>query len=227
MEIKHWRDLPENPSPASGSCDLWLVWLDEEDPGTFLSILSNDEKLRVERYSYPQSADRFAVARGILRTLLGRYRSCNPEELVFSYGLHGKPELADDPGVGISFNVSHSGGLAVFAIANGYEVGVDIEEFHQVSDLDATASIFLSPDELVEFKTLAAGEKLEYFYNLWTSKEAILKAYGTGFSRPSRDVFAKFRKHGSNGSGQDVMIENKRLALFIPADGFRGALACL
>jgi 4'-phosphopantetheinyl transferase len=227
MDVKHWKDLAENQVPTSGDCHLWLAWLDEENPELFQGILSKDEKLRAKRLRSPQGANRSTVARGILRVLLGKYLLRTPERIVFSYGPNGKPRLADDLATGISFNVSHSGNLVVFAIASSCEVGVDIEEVHPVSDIDATASIFLSPDELAGFETLPAGEKLERFFNLWTFKEAILKAYGTGFTGPARDVFSKIRESDPNISGQDVMIKNRRLISFIPADGFRGALACL
>lgn len=227
MDAKHWKDLAENKVPTGGDCHLWLAWLDKEDPKLFKGILSKEEKLRAERLRSPQGANRSIVARGILRVLLGKYLSRDPGRIVFSYGPHGKPRLADDPGTGISFNVSHSENLGVFAIASSCEVGVDIEEVHPVSDLDETASIFLSPDELAEYKTLPAGEKLERFYTLWTFKEAILKAHGTGFAGPARDVFSKIREFDPNISVQDVMIKNRRLISFIPADGFRGALVCL
>ncbi|MGA2503445.1 MAG: 4'-phosphopantetheinyl transferase superfamily protein [Anaerolineales bacterium] len=227
MKIKHWSDYPKNSFPTSSDCHMWLAWLDEEDPAPFRSILSSDEKLRAERLCSPKGADRFTVARGILRTLLGHFRSCNPERLAFAYGPHGKPELADEMGDGISFNVSHSGNLAVFAIAYGCEVGVDIEEFRPISDLEATASIFLSSDEFSQYQTIPTERKLERFFNLWTSKEAILKAYGIGFSGPAKDIFTKFQEPGPNIFGQNDVFDDTRLRLFDPAEGFRGALACL
>jgi 4'-phosphopantetheinyl transferase len=227
MIANHWTNLPEKPGLVHGECQLWLAWLDEEDPLSFRNILSEDERLRATRLRDPKSAVRFSVGRGILRAILGRYQSSRPERLVFSYGSHGKPELADGLQEHLSFNVSHSGGLAVFAIANGFEVGVDIEEIHPVSDLEATASIFLSPGELAEFNAFPAGRKLERFFTLWTSKEAILKATGVGFSSPDIDIFATFREPGPYVDGQNVVFKNKELTLFNPAEGFKGALACL
>ncbi len=227
MNIKHWKEIPDNPFLDSGNCQMWLAWLDEEDPQPFESLLSNDEKLRAERFRSPREANRFRVARSILRTLLGSYLSYDPEALVFSYGTHGKPELAEALDMGISFNVSHSGGLAVFAIARGGQVGVDVEEFHEINDLEATASVFLSPDELSQFKEIPGGRKLDRFFDLWTSKEAILKAYGTGFPKPSKDIFTNLLEPHPNDGGQNKNFESKHLTLFVPAVGFRGALALL
>ncbi|HEX7542243.1 MAG TPA: 4'-phosphopantetheinyl transferase superfamily protein [Anaerolineales bacterium] len=227
MMIRHWSNLSERPALPAGDCQLWLAWLDEEDPDSFRGFLSGDERKRAGRLRSPCSADRFTVARGILRALLGRYLASKPEQMVFSYGPHGKPGLADGLQAGLSFNVSHSGGLAVFAIANGFGVGVDIEEIHPVRDLEATASIFLSPDELAEFEALPAAGKLERFFTVWTCKEAILKAFGSGFTSPVRDILTTFCQPGPKGDGQNAIFGNKGLTLLNPAEGFKGALACL
>ncbi len=212
MMIRHWRDLPERPSLLTGEPQLWLAWLDEESPDSFRGLLSNDERLRAGRLRSSRGSDRFVVARGILRALLGCYLAHRPERLFFSYGPHGKPELAGGLQAGLSFNVSHSGGLAVFAIANGFEVGVDVEEVHPVNDLEAAASIFLSPDELAEFEAIPTDRRLERFFTLWTCKEAILKALGDGFTGPAKNILTMFRKP---------------VTLLDPAEGFKGALACL
>ena len=218
MVIRHWSDSPERPFPPAGECQLWLAWLDEEDPDVLRGCLSEDERLRAKRLRSPRSTDRFTVARGILRTILSRSLACKPERLVFSYGPQGKPELASGLKAKPSFNVSHSGGLAIFAIANGFEVGVDIEEIHPISDLEATASIFLSADELADFEILPTERRLERFFTLWTCKEAILKACGSGFASPDTDIMA---------TGTSPCLKCERLTMLDPAKGFKGALACL
>jgi len=218
MLIRHWRELPERPVLGVGECQLWLAWLDEEAPDSFAGFLSEDERIRAGRLRSSRSTDQFTVGRGILRSLLGRYLLHTPEELVFTFGPHGKPALADNLQKRLSFNVSHAGGLAVFAVANGFEVGVDIEEIHAISDLVATASIFLSPDELAEFKAMPTAWKLDHFFTLWTCKEAILKALGSGFTGPVQNLLTLFCQSGLKG---------ERLTLLDPAEGFKGALACL
>jgi 4'-phosphopantetheinyl transferase len=227
MMVRHWRELPERPLLAAGDCQLWLARLDEEDPDAWRGLLSEEELLRTGRLRSPRSADCFTVARGILRYLLGRYLTYTPERLVFSYGPHGKPELAGGLQARLAFSVSHSSDLAVFAIANGFEVGVDIEEIHPVSNMESTASIFLSPDELVEFEALPSAMKPERFFTLWTCKEAILKALGSGFTGSVKDILARFCQSNPEGDGQYSILENKRLILLKPAEGYQGALACL
>jgi len=227
MMIRSWRELPKRPFLSTGECHLWLACLDEEDRHALQGFLSADECERARRLRNPQRADRFIVGRGLLRVLLGCYLASDPERLVFLYGPHGKPELAGGLKANPSFNVSHSGGLVIFAVANGFEIGVDIEEIHPVSDLSAAASIFLSPDERAELEILPADRKLERFYTLWTCKEAILKAHGAGFAGPTSDILAAFRQFNPKSGPQNTFIENKRLTLLNPAAGFKGALACL
>ena len=227
MMIRHWNDLPERQVLPAGKCQLWLAWLDKEDPDALWGFLSEDERLRAKRLRSSRNTDRFTVARGILRALLGRTLASRPEQLVFSYGPHGKPELAGGLKAKLSFNVSHSGGLVVFAIANGFEVGVDIEEIHPISDLEATASIFLSADDLADLEALPTDRKLERFFTLWTCKEALLKACGSGFTSPAKDNLAKVFPACRKGEGKYDIFQNKRLTMLNPAEGFKGALACL
>jgi len=212
MMIRHWRDIPEQPLLLVGDCQLWQTWLDEEDPDPFRGLLSEDERVRAGRLRGPHGADRFTVGRGILRSILGRYLSRRPEELFFAYGANGKPALAGNWQERLSFNVSHAGSLEIFVIANGFEVGVDVEEIRPISDLEATASIIMSEAELAEFKRLPASMKLDRFFTMWTCKEAILKALGSGFSGPAKNILAMF---------------HKPVTLFEPAEGFKGALAYL
>jgi 4'-phosphopantetheinyl transferase len=227
MIVNPWRELSGNPELATGDCQLWLAWLDTESPASFRNILSPDEVLRAERLRSPLNADRFRVARGILRTLLGSFLAISPEQVRFSYGPHGKPELAvKSPGT-LSFNVAHSNGLAVFAVAKGFDIGVDVEEIRQINELEGCASIILSPEEFVEFKAFPAIEKLERFMTLWVSKEAVLKAYGVGFSNRDKEIFTSFHEQPASVEGHNLIFKNRQFTYFTPAEGFKGALACL
>jgi 4'-phosphopantetheinyl transferase len=214
MIIRHWSEIPERPLLPAGECQLWQAWLDEENPDSFRGLLSEDERIRAGRLRGLRGADRFTVGRGILRSIIGRYLSRRPEELIFAYGVNGKPMLMGDVHGRLSFNVSHAGSLAIFVIVSGFEVGVDVEEIYPISDLEATASIIMSDDELAEFKGLPASVKLDRFFTTWTSKEAILKAFGDGFHGPVKDALKTFS-------------QPDRLILFQPAEGFKGALACV
>jgi 4'-phosphopantetheinyl transferase len=225
--INDWSNIPDQARLAEGESQIWSAWLDKEDPNAFWGFLSEDERLRSRRFRDSLNADRFTISRGILRTLLAGYLSSRPGQMDFSYGTYGKPELTGDLHGKLKFNISHSGNLAIFAIANGLDVGVDIEEIHAMSDLEGTAAMILSSDELVEFKALPPNRKLERFFTIWTCKEAILKAFGSGFNGPVQDVLTTFCQSKPMEDGQNDISENKQLTLFTPAEGFKGAMARL
>jgi len=117
-----WASGPANPALARGALHVWRAELDHVDPN-LASALSDDERARVDRMLGNREQQRWRAARGVLRTLLALYMDLEPAALRFRAGPHGKPAL-DPPA--ISFNLSHSGGLALYAVAHN-AVGVDVE----------------------------------------------------------------------------------------------------
>src|SRR5262249_5087125 len=94
----------------------------------YREILTPDERSRADRYYFRRDRHRFIAARGVLRSLLGRYLEIKPENVVFDYTKHGKPVLADvSRGKEWHFNVSHSENQALYGIARHRRIGVDIE----------------------------------------------------------------------------------------------------
>ena len=92
----------------------------------------------------------------------------------------------------LRFNVSHSSGTAIFAIASGCEVGVDIECMSAGSDLEAIASTVFSAPEQRVLSRLDSRVRHITFFRFWTQKEAHIKADGRGMllPLPSIDVSA-------------------------------------
>ncbi len=83
----------------------------------------------------------------------------------------------------VSFNVSHSGDNGLIAVADGKRrLGVDVEERAPRRNFEALAEAVMGPEEQAEFHSLEGVEKLRLFYRIWTCKEALIKALGTGFS---------------------------------------------
>jgi 4'-phosphopantetheinyl transferase len=148
---------------------------DEREVAALGGVLSADELLRAGRMRAEEQRRRAIVTRAVLRQLLARETGRKPEELVFAAGPHGKPRL-DDTGAGIRFNLSHSAGRALIAIASDAEVGVDLEEIRPRTDLRAVARrVFTEAErEAVELGGEAA------FYGHWVAKEAFVKATGRG-----------------------------------------------
>lgn len=161
---------------------VWRAWLDveEQELVALESLLAHDERERAARFRFEEHRKRYVVARGILRTILGDYLAYDPARIGFEYGEHGKPRLAEPSGSRIEFNLSHSSNLAVFAIATGCSVGVDVEFIKPgVSCLEIAARYF-SDEEAMMLRKLSETEMRQKFFELWSEKEARLKALGFG-----------------------------------------------
>lgn len=180
--------------PVAGAVDLWAASL---DPASTLAsrlawCLAPDEEARARRFVAPHDGDRFAAGRAFLRLLLARYLGVAARDVGFRYDPHGKPVLAD-PRCGLRFNLAHSGTLAVCAVTRGRgDIGVDVEHVKPIADAGALARAVLSPLELVRLAALPEPVRLRSFYEVWTRKEAFLKALGCGLNRPLHSLEVSF-----------------------------------
>jgi 4'-phosphopantetheinyl transferase len=147
--------------------------------------LTADERQRAERFLFEKDRTHFVVARGLLRVLLGRYLRQDSPHLRFTYGPHGKPALATDTDrMSLCFNVSHSHGLALYAITRGREVGVDVERIRPEIAQEKIAERFFSPREVTVLRALPTPLQAPAFFACWTRKEAYIKAKGDGLTLP-------------------------------------------
>lgn len=179
----NWCAAPAAPAPSSGHVHLWGVVLDElitpELPAR-LALLSLDERRRASRIRRPLQQQRFIVGRSVLRQLLAGYLDQSPASLSFSYNGMGKPHLMQAAAAGLSFNLAHSGSLAVYAIACDAAVGVDVEAINPHRRLADLAQRFFTPREWGAMALLDADQQVQAFYRIWTQKEAYVKANGDG-----------------------------------------------
>jgi 4'-phosphopantetheinyl transferase len=164
--------------------DVYTFRMDEhvDDVSRFLGILSRDERDRAQRFRTERDRRRYIVRRGLLRELLSSYLDRPPERIRFVCGPEGKLTLKGD----LRFNLSHSHGLVVYAIARGREVGCDIEwrDCRFVAGL--VPEKFFSPLEVRMLRDIVPEKRTEGFFNCWTRKEAYIKARGVGASFPLR-----------------------------------------
>ena len=179
---------PRGPLTLDGATvHVWQARLDQfaEQQDRLLGLLSADERERAERFHFARDRSHFIVARGLLRTLLGRYLDSPPGRLSFSYGPYGKPTLSgEDDGRALRFNVSHSHGVALYAVARGRAVGVDVEYVRDNMVGESIAERFFSAREVAALRALPAEVQPLAFFNCWTRKEAFIKARGEGLSFP-------------------------------------------
>lgn len=169
------------PQLAGRDIHVWPVHLvaPEDATSSLCSLLSADERSRAARIQHAETLQAFTLCRGVLRLLLGNYLGVDPASLEFTYTAFGKPVLVTAGNV--SFNVSHSGTLALLAFANGLEIGIDIERMTAI-EIETLAKRFFSGEECEELIALPPAERQRAFFRCWTRKEAYIKAIGTGMS---------------------------------------------
>jgi 4'-phosphopantetheinyl transferase len=170
--------------PENGRIDVWAMSLDASPDlyRTFRGHLTAEERERAERYRRERDGRSFVCARGWFRTLLGAYLGMEPGAVPFATGEHGKPYIPDGPDW--SFNLSHSGGVALAAVAGADRVGIDVEAHRPVDDLYELADRFFSDREARRLRELPEADARRGFFHAWTRKEAFVKAVGTGLSLP-------------------------------------------
>jgi 4'-phosphopantetheinyl transferase len=156
----------------------------------YVSLLSPDELQKAYRYKFEKDRANYISGRALLRNLLGKYLDQSPGKITFSYSDKGKPYIKDSA---VKFNLAHSGGKAVFAIANNIEVGIDIEFMRELPDALQIAKRFFSDGEVKEFSETREGDIRTAFFNCWTRKEAFIKAVGEGLSYPLKDFAVTFK----------------------------------
>jgi 4'-phosphopantetheinyl transferase len=162
---------------------VWRFSLDPQlaDLDRLNRALNDSERNRASRFRTGELRRRFVAGRGTLRAILGFCLKIDPAEVAFTFGEHGKPSLAAGGGA-IEFNLAHSGGMALCAVARGRILGVDLEALRQLDDAENIIRRFFSPRERTDFLALPDHERLAAFFRGWTRKEAFLKAKGTGLA---------------------------------------------
>jgi 4'-phosphopantetheinyl transferase len=141
-------------------------------------VLDDSERARAVAFQRPRDQQRFTVAHGALRILVGRELKTRPAALTWTPGQYGKPELAP-PWSGLHTSLSRSADMIAVAISTDRPVGVDIQ--HLVPGLDTVglSARFFPPDEAGYVATGPdVSVRADRFAHLWARKEAVVKAVG-------------------------------------------------
>jgi 4'-phosphopantetheinyl transferase len=154
-----------------------------------LELLSEDERSRHARFRFEHDRDQFLVAHALTRCVLSELAGITPSELEFSVGEHGRPELAG-PGCALAwrFNLSHTRGLVACGVALGSDIGVDAEYIDREVALLGVAKHVFSEREIAGLESLSGAEQRLRFFELWTLKEAYVKAIGKGLAAPLKSI---------------------------------------
>jgi len=219
---------------ASDEVHSWCASLDVplETSARLYETLTSDERARSARFQFERDRQRFIVARGVLRDLLGRYLQTQPGQIRFVYNAFGKPDLGPEFANRLRFNLSHSAGLALIAIATASNVGVDLEYIRAHSDYADIARHFFSAAEVDCMSVFPRHLLAETFFSFWTKKEAYLKARGEGLAIPLNSFSVPLTSDPVHtpvdlyAASKDI-VPAKRWSLYTlrPAPGYAGALA--
>ncbi|MGB3534001.1 MAG: 4'-phosphopantetheinyl transferase superfamily protein [Microcoleaceae cyanobacterium] len=177
-----WLPPPNQLKLSPNQVDIWQADLDlsAQQLAQFQLTLSTDEQQRAERFRFDRDRNQYIAGRGILRTLLGQYLNLTPQQLKFSYSDKGKPALSNTSFTQpIQFNLSHSYQKAIYAITLNDRVGIDLEYIREIEAL-SLAKRFFSDYEYLQLTAFPEPEQQYLFFQLWTAKEAYLKATGEG-----------------------------------------------
>lgn len=182
-----WRLAPPQLDLSGDEVHVWRVCLLQTESilGRCYDSLAEDERARSERLRFERDRQKFVVARGFLRFILSRYLATEPQRVRFDYGPEGKPMLHDQGRKrALRFNLSHAADLALYAISDRREVGIDVERVRDDVECQELARRFFSPQEAGKLDALPPERQREVFFLCWVRKEAYVKARGKGLSFP-------------------------------------------
>jgi 4'-phosphopantetheinyl transferase len=190
-------------------------------------VLSSEEQARADRLVSELHRSQFIEAHAGLRVILSRYCGGRPHELAIQRTAKGKPFLPDYPL--IRFNLTHSHGKALIAVAKDREVGIDLEKIRLEVDVLSLARRFLSDRDVAFIEHGETALRHERFLQAWVAREAVSKAAGTGLTFPLHCDHIELESDGTEGylifgdGKADGAIKPVR---FLPLDsGWVGAVA--
>lgn len=145
-------------------------------------VITDDETQRLERFFFARDRSTYLATRFLVRTVLSGYEPVSPAAWRFEIGDYGRPEIAHDQPP-LRFNLSHTTGLVVCAVARDVDLGVDVEHIGRAVPL-MLADQFFAPAEVVALRALPQSEQRRRFFDYWTLKESYIKARGLGLGLP-------------------------------------------
>jgi 4'-phosphopantetheinyl transferase len=203
--------------------------IDEAAPSGAASLLSADERARHDRFVFARDRRDFAEAHALTRRVLSFYEDVPPGDWMFEVTAEGKPFLP--PGrtgsPPLHFNLSHTHGLVACAVARGAGVGLDVELIDRAVDDRGISRRYFTQAEDAFIHACPEGERPARFIELWTLKEAYIKAIGSGLTHPLDDFGFAFEDEHSirfdapPGTSADEWM----FALFAPIPRARMAVA--
>ena len=231
-EKVQWLRAVPSELISSNEVHVWRLLLNEHNSHVenIKEFLSADELERAGKFHFEKDQHRFLMARGVLRIILANYLGKRPDELRFDYNSFGKPALADNNGWdSISFNLSHSGEIVLYAVSCNRKIGIDVERIQDSIDVRQIANRFFSIAEISSLDRVHKEKMSGVFFQYWTRKEALFKAVGDGISFPMEHLdvslingnfLSPIILPGENGEKYCWHVQD-----LFPGDGYTAAIA--
>ena len=151
-----------------------------------LAWLTESELKRFQRFQFDRDRKQLLLGRVLMRVALSSYdRSVAPASWDFTHNDYGKPSISEEQNsASLYFNLSHSAEKVVLAVSRFKDIGVDVECARKPRRVEAIAQRFFSDLEATQLLSLPEDQQQSRFYDLWTLKEAYIKACGMGLAIP-------------------------------------------
>lgn len=187
---------------------VWLVPVEiPAERQSSVELLPESERERARKFHFERDRLHYIEAHVALQTILSGYTGLTPGQITFHTTEKGKPYL--DPENNPSqtfFNLSHSGDYALIAVGRGSEVGADIERHRSRIDYAQLSARFFTTAECRWLDSLPPEVRADGFFRLWSAKEALLKAWGTGLSTPLNRVNVKLQPQGKIAFESEIQV---------------------
>lgn len=221
-----WTNVSQVANLPENATHIWLVKMGEqlENLTYFQSILSDEEKSKVNNYKFSRDQQCSIISRACLRIFLGCYFDSEPSLIRLKKTKYGKPFLRSEPN--IYFNVSHTNELVLYSFTKIAPIGIDVEYIEQNLAFHDLSNMFFAKNEINKLKELDGEELRLSFFRCWTRKEAFVKAVGEGLSFPLN----KFEVTLLGDEPVCVLSENRlskknwSLHSFTPRTGYESAV---
>ncbi len=170
----------------------------------FYNTLSDYEKERADRFRRRSDYNCYVSAHALLRIELSKILKRNANSFIIKETKNGKPYI---PGAEIPFSLSHDNDVFTFVIGGKQQIlGIDIEQIKTDFDFTNISKEYFSiKEQKLIFSFDSMVDQSRTFFELWTRKEALLKAIGIGINT---DLFKVQVLEGENSLDIETMQTN-------------------
>ena len=219
--------LPRRLSPDEAHV-WWIDASDARDLPKAAAILDDDERTRAARFHVETDRRLYTLSHALVRRALSAYiPTVAPEAWRFRRTPTGRPAIEADAHAWLRFNLTHTDGCAALVVTREADAGIDLESRARTPDIAGIAARWFTPEEAARLRDTAEPERLEVFLQIWTMKEAYVKATGAGLSGALQSVTCR-RLSETRGNyvltGDTVATAAWQAVLFTPTDRHVGAV---